>query len=249
MVGYTFDHSFRANPPNDFHTPPNSYGQDSGSEPLQMFQRHRNFPKSGLQSAFSLSPDSTGAFSDLPKTSQDHAVHLPSPCSSFSQSFDRPSRPPAQWLPDLSASRPIQIQQMSPNMSVGPRSIDSSSSFTQSGSYTQLGSYRHPRSSTGPASKKQKAYCWDHGCNGREFSTSSNLLRHQREKDGTAAKSQCPDCGAEFTRTTARNGHITNKKCSKLRQTPQLGSFEQSLPPLPDTHEELQPQQDMMEAC
>lgn len=244
MTGYTFDHSFRANPPTDFNTPPNSYGQDSGSEPLPIFQRHRNFPKSNLQSAFSLSPDSTSAFPDLTRTSHDHIVHLPSPCSSFSQSFDRPSRPPAQWLPDLPASRPIQIQQMTPIIGTGPRSIDSSSSFTQPGSY------RHARSSIGPASKKQKAYCWEHGCNGREFSTSSNLLRHQREKDGTAAKSYCPECGAEFTRTTARNGHIINKKCSKLRQTPQqpqVAGFD-SLPPLPNTIDELQPQRSMMDA-
>ncbi|KAL1303325.1 hypothetical protein AAFC00_006727 [Neodothiora populina] len=66
---------------------------------------------------------------------------------------------------------------------------------------------------------KPKPQCWDHGCNGREFSTFSNLLRHQREKSGTAAKSYCPKCGAEFTRTTARNGHLAHEKCSKQRRT------------------------------
>lgn len=67
--------------------------------------------------------------------------------------------------------------------------------------------------------QKPKPQCWEHGCNGREFSTFSNLLRHQREKSGTAAKSYCPKCGAEFTRTTARNGHLAHEKCSKQRRT------------------------------
>ncbi|EMD00166.1 hypothetical protein BAUCODRAFT_119725 [Baudoinia panamericana UAMH 10762] len=66
--------------------------------------------------------------------------------------------------------------------------------------------------------QRPKPQCWDHGCNGRQFSTFSNLLRHQREKSGTAAKSYCPKCGAEFTRTTARNGHLAHDKCSKQRR-------------------------------
>ncbi len=49
---------------------------------------------------------------------------------------------------------------------------------------------------------RPKPQCWEHGCNGRQFSTFSNLLRHQREKSGQAAKASCPNCGAEFTRTT-----------------------------------------------
>ncbi|KAK4908909.1 hypothetical protein LTR49_022272, partial [Elasticomyces elasticus] len=60
--------------------------------------------------------------------------------------------------------------------------------------------------------QRPKPQCWEHGCNGRQFSTFSNLLRHQREKSGTAPKSYCPKCGAEFTRTTARNGHLAHDK-------------------------------------
>ncbi|CCU76823.1 hypothetical protein BGHDH14_bgh02178 [Blumeria hordei DH14] len=59
---------------------------------------------------------------------------------------------------------------------------------------------------------RPKPQCWEHGCNGRQFSTFSNLLRHQREKSGAAQKSSCPHCGAEFTRTTARNGHLAHDK-------------------------------------
>lgn len=62
---------------------------------------------------------------------------------------------------------------------------------------------------------RSRPQCWDHGCNGRQFSTFSNLLRHQREKSGMAAKSTCPRCGAEFTRTTARNGHVAEGKCTR----------------------------------
>lgn len=60
---------------------------------------------------------------------------------------------------------------------------------------------------------RPKPQCFEHGCNGRQFSTFSNLLRHQREKSGTATKSYCPRCNAEFTRTTARNGHMQHEKC------------------------------------
>jgi hypothetical protein len=66
--------------------------------------------------------------------------------------------------------------------------------------------------------QRPKPQCWEHGCNGRQFSTFSNLLRHQREKSGTAPKSYCPKCGAEFTRTTARNGHLAHDKCTKQRR-------------------------------
>ncbi|CAK7564025.1 MAG: hypothetical protein SEPTF4163_001908 [Sporothrix epigloea] len=64
---------------------------------------------------------------------------------------------------------------------------------------------------------RPKPQCWEHGCNGRQFSTFSNLLRHQREKSGQAAKAVCPNCGAEFTRTTARNGHLQHDKCKPRR--------------------------------
>ncbi|KAI6350081.1 hypothetical protein MCOR25_010598 [Pyricularia grisea] len=60
---------------------------------------------------------------------------------------------------------------------------------------------------------RPKSQCWEHGCNGRSFSTFSNLLRHQREKSGQATKATCLDCGTEFTRTAARNFHQKNGKC------------------------------------
>jgi hypothetical protein len=35
---------------------------------------------------------------------------------------------------------------------------------------------------------RPKPECWEHGCNGRQFS-----LRHQREKSAHAAKASCPN--------------------------------------------------------
>jgi hypothetical protein len=66
-------------------------------------------------------------------------------------------------------------------------------------------------------SSPPKPQCWEHGCNGRQFSTFSNLFRHQRENSGTASKSYCPRCGAEYTRTTARNVHRARGNCKRRR--------------------------------
>lgn len=68
-------------------------------------------------------------------------------------------------------------------------------------------------SMTAPVSKP---VCWEHGCNGRPFSTTSNLMRHQREKSGLMAKVPCPHCGIEYTRRSARDLHISRGKCRKL---------------------------------
>lgn len=60
--------------------------------------------------------------------------------------------------------------------------------------------------------------CWDHDCNGRVFSSWSNLRRHQRERASQAPKCYCPRCGAHFSRTTARNQHLTNMSCKRIRR-------------------------------
>ncbi|KAK4150408.1 hypothetical protein C8A00DRAFT_18054 [Chaetomidium leptoderma] len=67
-------------------------------------------------------------------------------------------------------------------------------------------------------SSRPELQCWEHGCNGQPFSNISNLLRHQREKSGVAAKATCSKCGAEFTRTTARNKHLN--RCKKMDTQP-----------------------------
>lgn len=89
-----------------------------------------------------------------------------------------------------------------------------------SGGYTNPGlvypvpTGKQRSASVGESSQgRGKPICWDHGCNGREFSTHSNYLRHRREKEGQSMKYHCHKCRATFTRTTARNGHVNNDKC------------------------------------
>ncbi|KAH6872064.1 hypothetical protein B0T10DRAFT_416680 [Thelonectria olida] len=57
------------------------------------------------------------------------------------------------------------------------------------------------RERTKPARYRTKQ-CWDHGCNGREFSTRSNFLRHCRDRS-KKPKMPGPDCDTKFTRLTA----------------------------------------------
>ena len=68
------------------------------------------------------------------------------------------------------------------------------------------------------AQNRPAPQCWEHKCNGRRFSSFSNLLRHQRESSGQTAKSTCPKCNAEFTRPTARNNHLLHNKCKTKGQ-------------------------------
>ncbi|KAH6719179.1 hypothetical protein DL95DRAFT_411001 [Leptodontidium sp. 2 PMI_412] len=60
--------------------------------------------------------------------------------------------------------------------------------------------------------------CWDHGCNGRGFTTSSNLARHRREYSDKRPTYYCPKCGAFFSRKTARNTHVENQSCTRIRR-------------------------------
>ncbi|KAK5990870.1 putative C2H2-type zinc-finger transcription factor orf8 [Cladobotryum mycophilum] len=101
-----------------------------------------------------------------------------------------------------------------PVIAPGGGPAGSSSTGNGVGSHAQEGN-SHVR----VVQSRPKPRCWEHGCNGRQFSTFSNLLRHQREKSGQAAKATCPNCGAEFTRTTARNGHLLHDKCKQRRNT------------------------------
>ncbi|CVL03516.1 uncharacterized protein FMAN_15152 [Fusarium mangiferae] len=64
----------------------------------------------------------------------------------------------------------------------------------------------------------QDLRCWDHGCNGQLFTTLSNLKRHQKEKSSQRPSYPCNMCGAIFSRTTARNHHIQNQSCNRIRR-------------------------------
>ena len=66
----------------------------------------------------------------------------------------------------------------------------------------------------------RRPQCWDHGCNGRQFSTFSDLLRHQREKHGILTKSTCYCCGVEFTRKSAHDEHRARGSCEQRKFKP-----------------------------
>ncbi|KAH7198918.1 uncharacterized protein B0J16DRAFT_331352 [Fusarium flagelliforme] len=61
----------------------------------------------------------------------------------------------------------------------------------------------------------QDLRCFDHGCDGRRFSSIGNLVRHQKEQSRglSARRYQCPYCDQTFTRSTARNVHLSRGRC------------------------------------
>ncbi|KAF2721776.1 hypothetical protein K431DRAFT_284467 [Polychaeton citri CBS 116435] len=67
---------------------------------------------------------------------------------------------------------------------------------------------------------KKVFQCWDHGCDGRTFSTLSNYRRHCREQSVSNAELvPCPTCGKRFTRATARDLHLRRQRCGHFVET------------------------------
>ncbi|KAE8406683.1 hypothetical protein BDV37DRAFT_242391 [Aspergillus pseudonomiae] len=52
-------------------------------------------------------------------------------------------------------------------------------------------------------------HCFEHGCNGRRFSTRTNYIRHLKEQSGSGKLFRCPTCAQSFTRSTAKNIHVS----------------------------------------
>ncbi|KAI2614442.1 uncharacterized protein GGS25DRAFT_527521 [Hypoxylon fragiforme] len=108
-----------------------------------------------------------------------------------------------------------------------PTTTSSSSSSTSTSPTTPT-----PNDSTSPSTTttststttptSTSTQCWDHGCNGRRFSTRGNLVRHQKEQappqQREVRKACCRHCGAFFTRTTARDKHVVNQSCGRIRR-------------------------------
>lgn len=67
-----------------------------------------------------------------------------------------------------------------------------------------------------PPEPSSSRACFDHGCNGRVFSSRSNLLRHQRERTPFARLLVCPMCGTTFYRLWTRDQHIKGARCRRL---------------------------------
>jgi hypothetical protein len=64
--------------------------------------------------------------------------------------------------------------------------------------------------------QRRQRMCYDHGCNGREFSSIGNLRRHQRERAGRTPLSFCSWCGATFYRRWTRDHHVMRRSCSRV---------------------------------
>ena len=68
-------------------------------------------------------------------------------------------------------------------------------------------SHKAPISERGPR-------CWDHGCNGRLFSTIDDFLQHGASFDKTRKSPHtCHDCGVEFERWHALKNHLFHETC------------------------------------
>ncbi|KAK6005395.1 hypothetical protein QM012_007037 [Aureobasidium pullulans] len=78
-----------------------------------------------------------------------------------------------------------------------------------------------PSTSAGPSpgsgqTVKPVIRCWDHGCDGRRFSSISNFRRHQRERAGQTPVCFCPRCGAAFYRRWTRDHHVERGSCLRI---------------------------------
>jgi hypothetical protein len=142
----------------------------------------------------------------------------PAPSTYFS--LGRSGSYPLETLPSMQSADPLYQPHLSSNASSNHWPSSTAAPQLPSMSLPSSNTYSPPPASTSDVpdgirvlASRPKPQCFDHGCNGRQFSTFSNLLRHQREKSGSASKAVCPHCGTEFTRTTARNGHLYGGKC------------------------------------
>ncbi|PLN81765.1 hypothetical protein BDW42DRAFT_185233 [Aspergillus taichungensis] len=144
----------------------------------------------------------SSSLANSPSAMHDHPFTLSPPSYLMNQSEYYLT--PSSSISSVSNSSSIAVSPQPPNL-MPPSTVYSSPDSVPASS--------DPEQQVRVISFRPKPQCWDHGCNGREFSTFSNLLRHQREKSGVVAKAECPSCGAVFTRTTARNIHVAQGKC------------------------------------
>ncbi|KAI1106181.1 hypothetical protein F4804DRAFT_330550 [Jackrogersella minutella] len=137
--------------------------------------------------------------------------------------FDELSQKHLFWVDDTDTSRnringdeaPMaSIQHISGNLAssdIYPNALDKLSN----GMPDFLG---NPSSEDQSMDRSGKHRCWDHGCNGREFSSKSNFVRHVKERSGASTKGVCPLCGAIFTRNSARDTHLAKQSCNRIRR-------------------------------
>jgi hypothetical protein len=77
-----------------------------------------------------------------------------------------------------------------------------------------IGTSEPPSPSTGrPETSSSGDYrCYQHGCEGRRFSSSENYRRHIRERN-KSDRTTCPFCAAVFTRKSNKDTHLRKGRC------------------------------------
>ena len=63
--------------------------------------------------------------------------------------------------------------------------------------------------------------CWEHGCNGRTFSSLHNLLSHQRDQQPSRPRWTTSSCGAEYRRSATRGLHTVVNSPAVVVKHPQ----------------------------
>jgi len=112
---------------------------------------------------------------------------------------------PVVWTP-----APYETCCPNPNDTLSPMNTEIVSSSGEETNTTGRMTGSYPGSL--PSQEKQRM-CFDHGCNGRKFSSISNLRRHQRERAGRTPLSFCCWCGAAFYRRWTRDQHVMRISC------------------------------------
>ncbi|RDK38871.1 hypothetical protein M752DRAFT_74797 [Aspergillus phoenicis ATCC 13157] len=235
MAHNSQNYGWQNRPPQPLH--PSSMPMDQQSYP----QAHTLPPQSGYPAAYPPQHATSQSYYQpgLPSTHyltsqpgvpqsrhQPRSSSIPYPYPSASVSGSPPTMPDPSFTstpPSYLVNQPDYYLTPNSSLSQTPNSIPQPHNLIPPG--TVYSSPESAPSSSDPdqvrvLSFRPKPQCWDHGCNGREFSTFSNLLRHQREKSGVVAKAECPICGAVFTRTTARNIHVAQGKCKGVAREP-----------------------------
>ncbi|KAJ5537426.1 hypothetical protein N7513_010612 [Penicillium frequentans] len=212
--------------------------QPSPGNMYQQFPPPHSYPSSSFSAAYGSHPN--GPMPGYHPEPHAPPSYLPGAPGSARQSHSRSpsmarSFPPhtaaaVSEQPLMTSSPPYMMNQPAYYLPEAPSipSSHPSSMASQASSMVADAVFSPPESIPGSDNERQvrvvssrpRPQCWDHGCNGREFSTFSNLLRHQREKSGVVAKAECPVCGAVFTRTTARNIHVAQGKCKGAGREP-----------------------------
>ncbi|OQE46939.1 hypothetical protein PENCOP_c001G07839 [Penicillium coprophilum] len=197
---------------------PSSHPFYSSSSYPMGYPSHPNMPMHGYQPQESQLPASyLAAPGNPPRHSQTRSPPLARPFHPQSASSTPQPGQPLMTSPPYMINQPAYY--FSDTSSIPSHPASTSSHPPSTAAPEPMYSSPEPAAATDSdhpirvLSLRPRPQCWDHGCNGREFSTFSNLLRHQREKSGVVAKAECPICGAVFTRTTARNIHVAQGKC------------------------------------